>query len=192
MFWLLSFIMPGLRRQTNRPFDDFSRLIQSPQSRFLIFQIVGLFFGAAVVWLVVAGFLSLISWWGVILLTIALAGTVWVRGYLNDRRQRWLDAGCCANCGYDLRGTPDRCPECGRDTALDEPTWRKLRREWGNIKPAPVVEPQQPVLAPVPTPVVTIPTVMKTPDFHEGPIPLEGDDTSSDNGSESQSMARDQ
>jgi hypothetical protein len=41
-----------------------------------------------------------------------VAGVQLVR---SRRRTRRIRAGQCVACGYDLRGSPDRCPECGRD-----------------------------------------------------------------------------
>ena len=51
-------------------------------------------------------------------LTVLLVGVV---GGVLDLRRHYRDTigldrrrrGLCVGCGYDLRGTPKRCPECG-------------------------------------------------------------------------------
>jgi hypothetical protein len=44
----------------------------------------------------------------------ALAPLIWIRRSIKSRRRHRI--GLCPNCGYDIRATPQRCPECGRVT----------------------------------------------------------------------------
>jgi hypothetical protein len=45
-------------------------------------------------------------------LLFAIAPTFWFFG-THRRRAKRRRLGLCPHCGYDLRATPDRCPECG-------------------------------------------------------------------------------
>ena len=51
-----------------------------------------------------------VPYWALMLLALALPAWQAVRRRAAARRAR---ANGCAVCGYDLRATPDRCPECG-------------------------------------------------------------------------------
>jgi len=43
---------------------------------------------------------------------LMLVWHVWIAALVEQRNHRILH-GLCLRCGYDLRATPDKCPECG-------------------------------------------------------------------------------
>jgi lipopolysaccharide biosynthesis regulator YciM len=47
----------------------------------------------------------------------------WLLDDLSPRRRRWKAQGRCEACGYDLRASTIRCPECGRWIAPRRRPW---------------------------------------------------------------------
>jgi hypothetical protein len=57
-----------------------------------------------------------IPWWSLLVLFSLLPASRWIAG---RRRRAKARRGLCPACGYDLRATPDRCPECGASAVLE-------------------------------------------------------------------------
>jgi hypothetical protein len=58
--------------------------------------------------------LIVVPYWSPAVL-FAILPTIWIWRFVKYERRRNL--GHCPKCNYDLRATPDRCPECGWSTA---------------------------------------------------------------------------
>jgi hypothetical protein len=54
---------------------------------------------------------ALVPWWAVFLVSLAIT-LRWT--FFRERRLHWRKIGRCPACGYDLRESRERCPECGQ------------------------------------------------------------------------------
>ncbi len=54
-------------------------------------------------------FILYVPYWAAVL----PCGVVLACSSINHRRRKRKKLGLCVKCGYDLRGSKDRCPECG-------------------------------------------------------------------------------
>lgn len=103
--------------------------LANPNNWGVILQAVGLLAVLLLAWAIMVLFLSLLGVWlaAPLLIGFFTWATYRIRRQ-NQRERRVLDYRC-AECGYDLRASPELCPECGRDARLDEPLWRQIRRK---------------------------------------------------------------
>lgn len=79
--------------------------------------------------------------WFLALLTAA-APAAWLRVEWT-RERRWRK-NLCPSCGYDLRASPGRCPECGASSSAGERAWQKTGSEGQTLGPTPGERLRQP------------------------------------------------
>jgi hypothetical protein len=63
-----------------------------------------------------------IPYWGLALVTPILPLGWVLQSIVRQRAARRPGCGICVRCGYDLRATPQRCPECGTVPKPEETT----------------------------------------------------------------------
>ena len=89
---------------------DYSRRIAQVQSRpswqFLGFECTDLVFKSSY-----PGFIAIPFWF---IAAVLAALSLWAILRLRSQRERFLP-GHCRSCGYDLRGSDGKCPECGQE-----------------------------------------------------------------------------
>lgn len=71
--------------------------------------------GVAEVWTDMPSTIVAVRFWALGLLS-AVAPAAWLVRWRRDRRTARV--GLCPSCGYDLRATQERCPECGAVPAV--------------------------------------------------------------------------
>lgn len=77
--------------------------------------ILGLGFIAGMIWLFVHIHASNVKQLaGFVFFMLAAAGVLWVIELKSERQRRRYLENRCIHCGYDLRASKGRCPECGK------------------------------------------------------------------------------
>lgn len=110
---------------------------RTPMERAKNFRLVGTGLNPLIVYGSALGFILLwvlgalaLSMFGPIFAALATVGVCGTAAYFSlqqSRREARVAAGMCPKCGYDLRASNDRCPECGTPVPEEILRWRRLR-----------------------------------------------------------------
>ena len=63
----------------------------------------------------------IVPWWAVVALLALPAAIIAWRSWRVRAATRRQQNGLCPQCGYDLRASPERCPECGAVNDAERP-----------------------------------------------------------------------